>query len=247
MRRVVTALIGMVVLLTGCSGGASTEAKGATKSPSPQTLSSPEPRPAAQSCIGAKRSEQEIRFPDSYGGELTGALVGRGRVGVVLAHQSDNDLCSWLPFARTLARNGYAALAFDFAGGLNLDVKAAADELRRRGAKQLFLVGASIGGSSVIVAGARIRPHVAGVISLSGEPVLPTLNAGRVVPHLRVPALFMTPEAESVSARILYKNAGSEDKQVLIFPGSAHGIDLLRPPTGRRAAHAILRFIAEHS
>lgn len=34
------------------------------------------------------------------------AVLGSGRTGVVLANQSDRDLCAWLPFARSLAAQG---------------------------------------------------------------------------------------------------------------------------------------------
>jgi hypothetical protein len=50
------------------------------------------------------------------GGErLEAAVLGRGPTGVVLANESDLDLCAWLPFARTLSRQGVRVLLFDYA------------------------------------------------------------------------------------------------------------------------------------
>jgi alpha-beta hydrolase superfamily lysophospholipase len=40
-------------------------------------------------------------------------LVGRGPVGVVLAHQYPSDLCGFWPFATYLAKRGLRAFAID--------------------------------------------------------------------------------------------------------------------------------------
>ena len=54
----------------------------------------------------------------------------------------------------------------------------------------LLLVGA------VLVAAGRVRPPVAGVVSLSGAAEFAGMDARVVVPRLRVPALFMAAKGD---------------------------------------------------
>jgi hypothetical protein len=57
----------------------------------------------------------------------------QSKAGVVLANQSDCDLCSWLRFARSLSRAGFGVLLFEYSGAdPQADVAAAAKELRPR-------------------------------------------------------------------------------------------------------------------
>jgi alpha-beta hydrolase superfamily lysophospholipase len=78
-----------------------------------------------------------------------------------------------VPLARAFARRGYQVLAFDFAGfgdsergpgddRVDIDVAAAAEQLRRRGADRIVLIGSSMGGTAVLAAATRVRPPVAG-------------------------------------------------------------------------------------
>jgi pimeloyl-ACP methyl ester carboxylesterase len=84
----------------------------------------------------------------------------------------------WLPYAGYLARHGVHPLALDLRcfgasacpagrGHATTDVAAAMAQLRRRGARRIALVGASMGGAIAVVAAAR--PHPAAVVDLSGE------------------------------------------------------------------------------
>jgi dienelactone hydrolase len=77
------------------------------------------------------------------------------------------------------------------------DLAAAVAELRRRGATRVALVGASMGGAAVLIAGTRIQPPVAAVVSVSGETD-PTslvggipLNAGAAAKQLTVPTMLV--------------------------------------------------------
>src|SRR4030095_5917412 len=85
---------------------------------SKQSVPKRPPPELAQRCgadaqgVDAKR----VWFRASDGALLDGAEVGDGEVGVVLAHESETDLCRWLPFAKTLSGKGYRAFAFDVRG-----------------------------------------------------------------------------------------------------------------------------------
>jgi len=107
---------------------------------------------------------------------------------------------------------------------------AAAGELRRRGVARVVLVGSSMGGTAMLVAAGRARPPVARVVSLSGTAEFAGMDARVVVPHLRVPALFMAAKGDGAfpaAARGLYGAAGTRDKQLLVLSSAAHGTNLL--------------------
>ena len=131
---------------------------------------------ATDACIATN-----ARFRAADGVRLEGAVLGRGTTGVVFAHQLAGDRCQWLPFARELTAKGYRALVFDMRGygsssGLDgtypdRDVTAAAKELRRRGgATKIVLVGASMGGTGVVVAAPGSGPGSAGSSTYRGRP-----------------------------------------------------------------------------
>jgi pimeloyl-ACP methyl ester carboxylesterase len=93
---------------------------------------------------------------------LDGSVLGSGATGVVLAHESPADLCGWLPYARVLSHAGFRVLLFDHrhfglsespsstgkAGRFVRDLEGAVDELKREGAKKVFLMGAARRASS---------------------------------------------------------------------------------------------------
>jgi alpha-beta hydrolase superfamily lysophospholipase len=205
-----------------------------------------------------------IRFSAGDGTSLDGAVLGDGDVGVVLASESPGDLCGWLPYALVLRDAGFRVLDFDFRGfGYSArgrssdyasDVVGAAMELRRRGARSVFLVGASLGGAAVVVAGTRL-PWAAGVVSLSGETDFSggtPLHPLRVVPALRVPLLVLTSTTDRYltipQARALVRAAGSKAKRLVVYPGGWHGWDLLYDaPFKARASATLIGFLRAHA
>jgi alpha-beta hydrolase superfamily lysophospholipase len=243
-----------LLLTAGCGGGGSK-----------QSVPKQPPPALAQRCGDDAQGVDANRlwFRASDGALLDGAEVGDGDVGVVLAHESESDLCPWLPFAKTLADKGYRALAFDFRGNgssppqyaakatrYNLDVKAASDELRRLGAKKVFLAGASIGGAAVMAASPSVDPQPAGVLSFSGEPEL--LDAMGSAPTTKAPLLVMLARNDGytsvASERRFVRAAASPDKRLVVYPADWHGWDLLyHAPYKARVNALVLDFLREHS
>lgn len=190
----------------------------------------------------------DVRFRAADGRRLVGHLFGKGPKAIVLAHQSPGSLCQWLAFAKRQARRGYRVLVFDFRNygqsqhgrtlsrGFGLDVAAAAKLVRARGSRAVFLVGASFGGSAVIVAGADARPQVNGVVSVSGAADL--LGAIDAAPRLQAPVLFLAGRFDNdfaPDAQRLYSAAASEDKALAILQRGEHGTDLVgSSPAARR-------------
>jgi pimeloyl-ACP methyl ester carboxylesterase len=204
----------------------------------------------------------DVHFRAADGTRLIGHRFGRGKTAVVLAHQSHSSLCRWIPYARRLASKGYTAFAFDFrnnglsqqvgyrrSGRLAADAAAAAKYMRAHGAKKVFLVGASMGGTAVLVGGANVRPPVSGVVSLSGPSSFGGVDAARAVPRLRVPVLYLAASDDAggwfaTEAQALYAATASSDKAIEILPGSDHGVSLLG--YSGRAREIVEQFLVSH-
>ena len=203
---------------------------------------------------------QAIWFPASDGTRLSGAVLGSGRVGMVLAHGYPGSLCEWTAYAPVLARAGYRVLMFEFRGaGLSsrgatgdylADIRGAAAELRRRGAQRIVLVGSSFGATAVLSAAPTVRPRPAGVVSVSA---LLTLH-GRVssfaapaslAPRIRSPVLLLWARGDRRfrpgEARGFLRAVPARDKALATFPGDWHGVSLLQGvPAANRVFMAFL-------
>src|SRR5262245_18127315 len=246
-----------VALVSGC--GRSTRALDAKGGSLPQL---------AQRCgtaaAGVKAKVGWFRAAD--GVLLYGATLGDGKTGIVLAHESPADLCGWLPYAKVLAASGFRALAFDHrhfglsqspvaparCGRFSKDLAGAVAELEHEGAKKVFLMGASFGGITSMVASSRLGLKVAGVISVSGEKRLANrcgpadeLDALDAVPRPRGPFLILGSREDAYlppsDARALLSRAGSPHKRLVLFPGGDHGWDILENAPYRARANAIVQ------
>jgi pimeloyl-ACP methyl ester carboxylesterase len=247
-RRGAAPLLGAALWATGCTGSGRDAGPPGTSRAPPATRSPAYGKP----CLQAEERATAFRFRVGQGFDTVGVVLGRGRRGLVLAHQRGGDLCEWAPIGRSYARLGYRVLVFDFhdQDRLDDDVIAAAGQLRRRGVTRVVLVGSSMGGTAVRVAATRIRPPVAGVVSLSGAAVFGALDARAAVGRLRMPALFMAAQKDrpfADAARGLYGAAGGRDKRLLVLSSAAHGTNLLSFGGEAAAARAVLRrFVAAH-
>ena len=184
-------------------------------------------------CVHAGPHTKLVSFRSPGRHRTRAAILGAGRVGVVLSNQSGNNLCAWLPFARSLAARGVRALVYDYRWGTqSQEAIAAAAGLRARGAKRVALVGASLGAGASLVA-ASMRPRgVVGVVSLSGESFITGVR--QAIPRLVLPVFFVAAQDDDygagTDAQDFYEHAPSKDKRLLSVPGKAHGTDLLADP-----------------
>jgi len=251
VRRLVFLL--PAVLLAGCGGGGSRP--DVPKNPPPSLASRCGERAAG---IDAK----PFWFRASDHALLDGAAVGKGNTAVVLAHGYPSDLCDWLFYARTLASRGYLAFVFDFRGlgvspeqyaekatRVDLDLMAAYDQARRLGAHRVFLMGGSYGGSAVVWAGSEMGSKPAGIIDFSGPTWL--FNIDDRVSKVHAPLLVVSAREDSVvsarETRRLVASAGSDDKQVAVYPGGWHATDLLEGAPFRARVDALVSgFLRAH-
>lgn len=261
MRRAAALAALVVVVAAGCGsgGGSSLDASG-------------RPLPSIASRCGVHVDAKVGWFRASDGVLLDGATLGGGPTGVVLAHEYPNDLCGWARYADVLRRARFRVLLFDHrhyglsasptepskAGRYSRDLAGAVDELKREGAKRVFLMGGSFGAITSIVAGARLGSRVAGVISVSGEELLGNdngpsdeLDAIAAVPRLRAPFLVLNSRQDTVAlasgARELERRAGSPHKRLVLFPGGDHGWDMLTiAPYRARASRIVIDFLRRY-
>jgi dienelactone hydrolase len=264
--------LALALLLAACSAGHHTTAAssgrlGATR-PAGPTIPSTAPSAAHRRCLSPEEQRGEVWFAAPDGARLSGVVLGQGRTGVVLAHQRWFNLCSWIPFARVLVRQGFKVLAFDFRGfgaspppsgrasrSLDLDVAGAAEYLRRQGVDRVVLVGSSMGATSALVVASEDQPAgqapIAGVVSISGPSRFSDMNAAAAVHHLTAPLLLIASSGEgsyTPAARQLYHDARSRSKQLVLVPGTVHGIGLLQEPgIGPQIRQLVTTFIAEHA
>ena len=243
MRRRFGLLAAMVLALAGCGGSSHPAPR---KEATSATAAAPA-RAARPRCGDAAVTAHAIRFRTSDGVGLAGAVIGSGPVGAVLIHEYPRDLCGWWLYVRYLSRHGVRALLFDLRcfgrsacpGGRGHavdDVAAAVAELRRRGARTVALVGASMGGAIAVVAAARLHP--AALVDLSGELDTTALtpgidaNARAAAPGVTAPALFAVARGDRyvspADMRTLARRVRSRTRRVIVLPAIAgHGWDLL--------------------
>lgn len=251
-------LIGSPLVVTACGDDGDSEATSpATTAPA----SSPAPPPTApawksltgelQRCGPQPASVLDAPFEtttlrDPGVGRIPAVRLGRGKVVVVLLHQTDGGgLCGWIEFATTLAADpALTVLAIDLCGygesrctadadqvdPVELAARYARDDLQ---AKRVVVMGASMGGSVALMAAAAL-PGIDSAIDLSG-PVewqgMDTIREGRELP---VPVLVAMADDEGeeqvTGARRIVDHApeGSE-----FLPAEAgHGYELLNAMDG---------------
>lgn len=190
--------------------------------------------------------------------------AGTGPTTVVLAHGGGSNLCETLDFARQLVHAGYRIVAFDFRGdgisrysekhplALGNDLAAAATQARARGAKQIFLVGSSMGGAAIVQNTSAL--HVTGRISLSGTRLWPGygINDYAALQQIRDPFLYVGSREDSRAplreALGIFRRIGAADKQKVFYRGGFHGWEILEDaPESKHARKLVLDWIAQHS
>ena len=255
-RRVGLTVV-VAVLAAGCSGTADNggQSTGSGGQAAAATTLAPLVQPASR-CAAPEVRATLLRFPAADGVQLDGVLVGSGPAGVVLLHAYPADLCGFWPYAVYLSQRGLQALAIDLrCFGLSAcpqtddaksrvvdDVAGAVAALRAHGAKRIALVGASMGATTALLAGAALRPPVAAVVSLStGKFDLATLLGGSTpldtysaAKRLSVPVLYAVarndPNVPVAQVQALHRMTPAKDKQLVVLGGASsgrHGWDLV--------------------
>jgi pimeloyl-ACP methyl ester carboxylesterase len=275
-RRIAVGLTILALLATACSGTSGSNGDAPAQATTTAVALQPLEQPSSR-CGTATTKATLVRFQAADGTSLNGVMVGRGPAGVVLAHQYPADLCGFWLFADYLAKCGLRAFAIDLRcfgrsacpggdarGRVVDDLDAAVAELRRRGVTRVGLVGASMGGAAVLIAGTRVQPPVAAVMSLSGEPD-PTSLVGGIPLNARggrrsadgaddVRGCHNDNYVSVAETRAMYRAFKTGDKRLEVRSGDfdgLHGWDLLKnPATGEQfgpVAAKVAAFLTAHT
>ncbi len=232
------------------------------------------PTPLDTRCPGAVTgvAVRTARLTTSDGVSLYAATIGRGPIGLVMANDVPHSLCEELAEAQVFAEHGFRVEVFDYRdrgesgpggsnpGRLDLDVAAAADALRRGGARCLALAGSYGGAAAAIVAATTMRPPPFAVLgfdpaAIRGEYIegpFGPVGALEAAHDLRVPALYVTLSDDRFvplsEVRRLLRATGSTQKDLVVVPSGIIGWGLLdfSPSSGRvqRAVFSLLRSAA---
>lgn len=192
----------------------------------------------------------EIRTSD--GKTITAKLCGEGDTALVLCHGRAYTAGaeSFATEAQWLAAKGIRCLALSFRGypgdapaasmeGQDLDVLAAADHLKKAGAKRIYVLGSSMGGFAALKALKALneRPQFAGTIVVSAF-------AQQSISGLGGRKLFVVAEDD----RRLYTNLlrtflqAAGPKQCIVFAKGGHGQQLFKTHR-RELLEEILTFL----
>jgi pimeloyl-ACP methyl ester carboxylesterase len=280
------ALISLATATTACSDSPqSSRAEAETTATEP--ASSPPSAPSRRA------GYRPVRFVAADGAELVGRLSGTGDVGVILAHGFSHGSAQegWLPFVPALVNRGYTVLTFNFRGfcdsrgcsegpselGKNWrDAMAAVGFMERRGAKKIFLIGASMGGLAVLRAARMPEVDLSGVVSLStpqfpskyytAEPQVNDVTPARLR-QIEEPKLFVagtrdvqlpgtaplragvSSVAFAADARRMF-DAAEEPKELALVDSSYHSSELVTTAEAdivRQTRGAVFRFLSENS
>ena len=196
---------------------------------------------------------KEVRI-ESEGAQLVAALYGDlpARRAALLCHGANWDASGWAEIAPRLHAAGVPALALNFRGydgstgrtnpaSAVDDVRNAVAWLRTKGAREVALVGASMGGRAVLGASASVAPECLVAIS---APVraMSANDAKRILGR----KLFLCAERDSLGAASAVQQAYSdaeEPKALRVFPGREHSKAMFRAPYADEVLGAILAFV----
>lgn len=253
-------LIGCVMtfILIGCAAPNAAPAPVATVSP---TRPAPTETAAPTPVINASRV---VSFTTGDGARLYGTLYGSGSTAVIFSTMGAQKQETWAKMAQTTAEAGYLALTYNFRFWVsetriqdNLrayiadDLRAAIAFVREQGAKQIVLVGASLGGMATAkVAG---ESQAAAVIIMASPLSARGLTARVEAAELQtmtMPKLFVSSERDAtvspVDAQRTYDQS-PEPKELYLYPGTAHGTELFETEHAADLTQRLLTFIGQHA
>lgn len=195
------------------------------------------------SCVPDELRDKATTLTTSDGVYLSALVLGKGTKGILLAHEQGYNICSFLDMGAELADSGYLVVIPEYRNhgasqyfsednrSIDLDAEAALSELKRLGAKDVFLAGASCGGSTAIIAGVRQELPIKGLIILSSPAQCGPHDAIPGVKNISAPSLFVFSPGDyggsiEKHVRQLYQASGATDKELVVDESGYHGTDM---------------------
>jgi pimeloyl-ACP methyl ester carboxylesterase len=209
---------------------------------------------------GARPMPETVRVA-SEGETLVGDLYGAlpSRRAAILVHGRDWDASGWRDVAPRFVARGVPALALSLRGydgstGKTTeyappapwppvaDLRAAKALLRQRGAREIALVGASMGGHAILAS--SFEEDVESIVSVSAPVVAVPDELSRRITGRK---LFVCADADTSGAAshvLRCFDVASRPKTLLMFGGSEHSRGMFAAPYGTEALDAIVDFVA---
>lgn len=229
---------------SSASSTATTSSTASTSSAAPATPTS-EPTGLDLTCARTQArvpGAKTITYAGPGGATLSGAVVGSGTNAAVFVHQSDEGFCGFWPYLSTLPTPGFTGYLVNlcgyagarcepgtpFYGDRQGQLRAVVQEARKRGAKRVTLVGASMGGSMAAGFGKALGADA--VVDLSGPGQwheAPT--AAQAAPTLTMPVLAAMSAQDSgdrAPVEAMVQAAPSQHK-AFVWLEAGHGWELL--------------------
>jgi pimeloyl-ACP methyl ester carboxylesterase len=209
---------------------------------------------------GARDMLETVRVAsegDTLVGDLYGALPSRRAA--ILVHGRDWDASGWRDVAQRLVARGVAALALNLrgydgsSGKTNdfappapwspiADLRAAKALLKERGARELALIGASMGGHAILAS--SFEADVECIVSISA-PVTPVPD--ELSRRITGRKLFVCADGDTLGAAphvLRCFDVVARPKTLLMFGGNEHSRGMFAAPYGPDAVEAIVDFVA---
>lgn len=229
-------------ILVACGGGDDSD----EPADSPEVKVSPAgasdaTKPAGEAAPAGNIADETVRFETTDGVTVVGHVYSSGgakRKVVVLAHEFPTSQKAWTAFARELAARGVDALTFDFRGygetggsrdttKIDRDLESAVRFIRSRDYAQVYIFGASMGGTAALKVASRL--DLAGVVTLSAPTDFQGLDARADVKNVAEQKLFVAAKGDdgAPGAVDYFAQNSSGTKATQLYEGAAHGTELL--------------------
>lgn len=196
-----------------------------------------DPAPESTSGDSVLDPGREISITNNDDQVLEARAWGTGSRYVVLAHMRPADMSSWFDFGRLLADEGFTAIAFNFRGygesggepgefSVAADVRAVVDAAVAAGASEVFIIGASMGGTGAVAVSAS--NDIAGTVTLSAPAEFEDVNAVGLAQFVNTPMLLIAADEDGSAAddalAIASEANGATD--IVVLGGAQHGTNL---------------------
>lgn len=207
---------------------------------------------------------EAVTFATTDGVTLTGTLYGAGATALILSNMGDNDPTAWEGEAPLFAEQGYLVLTYSFRYPMRTnrftaamakqtvdDLSAAVTFARTRGAQTIVLLGASLGGMATAKVAGTIQP--AAMIVMSSPADLLEFDFQVTADDLAAitaPKLFIASQDDTIvpsSATQQMVDLAANPKEIHLYPGSAHGIQLFTTEQADDLRRRLLAFVKRYA
>lgn len=178
------------------------------------------------------------------GAHLSALVPGDGPDAVLSDHEQGYGICSFVGIGRQLADRGYHVVIPEYRNHgaserlaanehIDRDARAGLAELRRVGAKGVFLARASCGGTTAAVAGVDTPLRVVGLLMMSSPARCLGADGVAAVRKSKVPTLSVVSPGDVEGAvekqvREVHAASAAHRKELVISNSGFHGTDMIK-------------------